>query len=305
MAAEAGDDEVRMVEEATAPAPADVVVDLCPTLRAPGPQIPTVRAVYDISHLVAPSAHTLLERTRRGWSAALLTRRAAAILCPSLTISRGLVDYLRVPEERLAWIPTIGPGWRRAPRAEVERVRAQLGLKPAYLVFVGTISARKNLRMLLQAWDRLWPELGQRADLVVAGAGADPELVGEVVAGGARYLGPLPDDQLLCLLSGATALVCPSLAEGVSMGALEAMALGAPPLVAAGTALADVVGNAGMVLPAGDPAAWTAAMRLVLTDSEERNRMAARGLRAVADLREPDAGRRALAAALAAARTRT
>ena len=75
MAAEAGDDEVRMVEEATAPAPADVVVDLCPTLRAPGPQIPTVRAVYDISHLVAPSAHTLLERTRRGWSAALLTRR--------------------------------------------------------------------------------------------------------------------------------------------------------------------------------------------------------------------------------------
>ncbi len=302
MLAEAGEHEIRVVERDAPPAAADVVVSLTGSLRPPDPRLPSVATIYDLSHLLAPRSHNFLVRVRRGWLTALLTRRADGLLAPSHGIARALVDYLRVPGNRLTWVPTIGPGWRRAPRADVERVRAELELKERYLLFVGTLSRRKNLGTLMRAWDLLWPALGERVDLVVAGAAAargGPR--NEVLAGGARYLGAIPDATLLPLLSGATAWVCPSLAEGCSIGAVEAMAAGAPPLVAAGTAFADTIGAAGMVLPPRDARAWADAMRHVIEDSQDRNRMAARGLRAVADLREREAGRRAVSAAAAAA----
>jgi glycosyltransferase involved in cell wall biosynthesis len=302
MVAEAGEHEVRLVEQDSLPPQADVVVSLTGSLRPPDARLPSVTAIYDLSHLLAPRSHTFLERARRGWLTALLTRRADGLVAPSHAIARALVDYLRVSEDRLTWVPTIGPGWRRAPRAEVERVRGELELKERYLLFVGTISRRKNLRTLMRAWDVLWPRLGQGVDLVIAGAApARGGVLDEVLSGGARYVGPVPDGTLLPLLSGATAWVCPSLAEGCSIGAVEAMAAGAPPLVAAGTALADIVGAAGMVLPAEDVQAWADAMRHLVEDPQDRNRMAARGLRAAADLRESEAGRRVVSAAAAAA----
>ena len=304
MVEQAGEHEVRLVERGTPPSVADVVVGLG-TSPLPGGALPTVSAVCDLSHLLAPRSHTLLERTRRGWESALRTRRSDALLAPSQSIARALVTYLRVPDDRVTWIPTIGPGWHRSPRAEVEALCAELGLRERYLVFVGAVSQRKNLSTLMRAWDRLWPELGERADLVVVGAAPSRQAVADVVAGGARYLGPLPDERLLPLLTGACAWVNPSLAEGCSMGAVEAMATGTPVLVSEGTAAAEVIGNAGVVLPALDAGAWAAAVRRVLEDTAWRNAMAARGLRAAAELREADAGRRALAAAAAAAGRRT
>ncbi len=85
------------------------------------------------------------------------------------------------------------------------------------------------------------------------------------------------------------------------MGVLEAMATGAPPLVAAGTALAEVVGTAGIVIPADDVEGWASAIRVLVTDTEARNRMAARGIQAARGLRAADAAARCLAAAEAAA----
>jgi glycosyltransferase involved in cell wall biosynthesis len=105
------------------------------------------------------------------------------------------------------------------------------------------------------------------------------------------------DDRLKALLSGATAWVSPSRAEGSAIGALEAMACAAPPLVASGTALAEVVGTAGIVLDPDDVEGWATAIRTLATQSHDRNRMAARGLQAVRDLRLAESAARVLRAA--------
>jgi glycosyltransferase involved in cell wall biosynthesis len=258
--------------------------------------LPSVVAVYDLSHLVAGRVHDPLHRLGRNFSTAWLTRRATHLLAPSRGIAHALSRYLRVGEERLSWVDTIGPGWARPKRPEAESVRDAYGLKRAYFVFVGTLSPRKNLRTLLRAWDLAWPELGEQSQLVIAGAGSR-EQAGDVLAAGARWLGYIPDAQLPGLIAGAQAWVSPSLYEGCSIGAVEAMACGVPALVAADTALADVVGSAGRVLPAEDASAWAAALVEVARNRQLRGRMVMRGLRAVADLREADAAARTLAAA--------
>lgn len=281
-------------EPGSAPRPADVVLALGGRPRI-GRSAPVVAAVYDLAHLLAPASFGALERWRRGFAGAWLVRQSAHVLAPSRGIATALATYLRVPDSRLTWLPSFGPGWTRAPRADVQAELHELGLAGPYLLFAGTPSRRKNLGVLLEAWQRL--PAATRPALVLCGPGRPPEL-----PAGVRALGYVGDESLRRLLSGATAYVAPSLAEGCAMGTLEAMATGAPPIVSAGTAGAEVSGTAGIAVPAADVAGWAAALRAVVEDTTLRNRMAARGLQAVRDLRAEAAAARCLEAAAAAAR---
>lgn len=277
-------------------APADVIVALggAPRLTR---DTPVVAAVYDLSHLLAPGSLPFTERVRRSATTAWRARQAAHLLAPSLSIAHGLTAYLRVGGDRFSWLPSVGPGWTRAPRPEVERERAELHLHRPYVLCAGALSRRKNPAMLLAAWSAV--PAAERPALVLCGPGPAPAL-----PEGARWLGYVPEARLRRLLSGATAVLIPGTAEGCSMPALEGMATGTPPIVTAGTAPAEVVGTAGIVVPAGDAEGWTAAIRHVCGNPSERNRMAARGLQAVRDLDARDAAARCLAAARSAARPR-
>jgi glycosyltransferase involved in cell wall biosynthesis len=81
-----------------------------------------------------------------------------------------------------------------------------------------------------------------------------------------RLLGEVAPPDLLGLYQGARLFAMPSLYEGFGLGALEALACGAPVLASHAGALPEVVGDAGLLLPPGDPAAWTAALERVLGD---------------------------------------
>jgi glycosyltransferase involved in cell wall biosynthesis len=285
-----GDHELTVWEPGAPVGRADVIVALGGRPRIGG-TVPVVAAVYDLSHLLAPATMSVAARARRGFEVAWLTRRAAHLLAPSRGISRALATYLRVSGSRLSWLPSVGPQWRRTPRQEVEAARTEAGLDRPYVLFAGTVSRRKNLAVLGAAWQRIGAEL----DLVLCGAGTVDAVPG------ARGLGYVSDERLRTFMSGATAWVSPSRAEGCAIGALEAMACAAPPIVASGTALAEVVGNAGIVVDPDDVEGWAAAITHLATDADERNHMAAGGLRAIRDLRLADAAVRVLRAAESAA----
>jgi len=88
----------------------------------------------------------------------------------------------------------------------------------------------------------------------------------------------LSDDALAELMASAEVAVVPSLYEGFSLPAVEAMASGTP-LVASDTAsLPEVVGRdgtAGLLVPPGDPHALAAAIEALLADPEHRARLGA------------------------------
>ena len=70
------------------------------------------------------------------------------------------------------------------------------------------------------------------------------------------------------LVAHATALVFPSEYEGFGAPVVEAMALGTPVVCSDQPALADVVGDAGLVLPL-DLEAWADALEVVTDRSDE------------------------------------
>jgi glycosyltransferase involved in cell wall biosynthesis len=92
-----------------------------------------------------------------------------------------------------------------------------------------------------------------------------------------RFLGYVPDLDLPALLAGAQAFVFASRSEGFGLPPLEAMASGAAVISARSGGLAEIVGDAGLLLEPDDVAAWAQAMARAWTDTAWRDALAARG----------------------------
>jgi glycosyltransferase involved in cell wall biosynthesis len=80
------------------------------------------------------------------------------------------------------------------------------------------------------------------------------------------------------LYSTATAFAFPSRYEGFGLPPLEAMACGAPSVVAAASSLPEVVGDAALRVPPDDVPGWTTALWRLLADGELRAELRQRGL---------------------------
>ena len=97
-----------------------------------------------------------------------------------------------------------------------------------------------------------------------------------------HFLGFVPDADLPALYTLADVFAYPSFYEGFGFPPLEAMACGTPVVCADNSSLPEVVGEAGVLLPAEDEAAWADALARVVTDKALRERLVAAGYRQAA-----------------------
>jgi glycosyltransferase involved in cell wall biosynthesis len=109
--------------------------------------------------------------------------------------------------------------------------RARHGLSGPYVLYAGRIDAGKGCAALLAHHERYRRAKEGAADLVLIGRLAMPEPRSD----GVRWLGFLPEEEKATAMAGALAVVCPSPYESLSIVLLEALALGTPGLVNAGS----------------------------------------------------------------------
>ena len=256
---------------------ADVILSLDGRFRA-GRGQRIVTAVLDLGYLFERSGYSWWEWLAQNWRVASAVRRSDHLLAPSAAVRFGLERYLRVRPARVTVVEAMPRAcFRRTARQDVEAMRERLGLPARYFLFVGSRVRRKNLALLAKAWQLAAPALGPDVGLVLAGAGS-------AGVAGARDLGFVPLEQLPGLITGAVAWVNPSLYEGSSIGALEALACGAPALVAGTGAQAHAVGDAGLILDPHQASQWAEAIVTVAGDPAVRGRLGAAALKAAADL---------------------
>ena len=161
---------------------------------------------------------------------------------------------------------------------DLAAARARLKLPERFILFVGTIEPRKNLSTLLEAWAMM----RDRPDLVVVGAwGWHYEPIREQMArlgGGLHHLDGLDPSELPAVYNLARVLAHPAWYEGFGLPPLEAMACGTPVIVSDRSSLPEVVADAGLIVPAGEPDEWRKALEKVIGDTDLAADMRRRGI---------------------------
>jgi len=137
---------------------------------------------------------------------------------------------------------------------------------------------RKNLLTLLEAWAMM----NNRPDLVIVGGwGWNYEPIRQRISrlgDRVHHLDSLEPRELPAIYNLAQVLAHPAWYEGFGLPPLEAMACGTPVVVSDSSSLPEVVGDAGLVVPAGDANAWRKALEKVLGDTDLAADMRRRGI---------------------------
>ncbi len=231
------------VERATGP----VDVAHATTLIPCATDAPMVVTVHDLAFLHDPSHFTRRGNSIFRRSLEQIRRRADLVLCSSEATMDDCVAA-GIPGHRLRLVP-LGVDAAKVDAAEGARVMALYHLPQRYLLFVGTVEPRKNLRGLVQAIALLDEPL----PLVVAGA----EGWGDIdmpTGGDVRFIGFVPAADLSGLYAGAEVFCYPSEREGYGLPVLEAMAQGTPVVTSRGTATEETAGGAAVLVDPADPA---------------------------------------------------
>lgn len=216
-----------------------------------------VVTVHDLSYLHHPETVSAASARYR----ALVPRslaRASVVLTPSQATADALRDAYDVTVPIAVTPLGVDPAWATADPPD-DPLRKELGLPPAYLLFVGTLEPRKDLRTLLAA-HRL---LDDPPPLVLVG----PRGWGaELDTSGCITTGYLEDERLRRVVAGASALVLPSRDEGFGIPVVEALAAGTPVVASDLPVLREVGGQVTAYAEPGDPGAFAAALQQVLDD---------------------------------------
>src|SRR5439155_14651937 len=185
--------------------------------------------IHDLTCWLLPDTHLPANVAADKLFAERILRRADALLAVSEATRDDAVRILNLPPERFRVIHHgIAEVYFRARPAEAETVRLRQALKRPYLLFVGAIEPRKNVGLLLNAYEKLPRSIQDEFELVVAGPPGWSQ--NETLARlrqpppAVRYLGYVAEQDLPGLFAGAAAFVYPSLYEGFGFPVAQAMA---------------------------------------------------------------------------------
>ena len=245
-----------------------------------------VLTVHDAASLDHPE---WFERKFALWYGALLPRlirKVRAIITVSHFSRERIVRLTGVNPERVHVISNgVEPCFRPVDPKRVEQVRTNFDLNSPYILFVGSLEPRKNLKILLEAW-----QLGgfDGATLAVVGASGHmfPKLQFDSIPQGVRLLGRVGDDVLPALYAGATGFVYPSIYEGFGLPPLEAMACGCPVAVSDIPAHREVCGSPAIYFDPFNPEDLSSSLESLLRlDSPSRASYIDAGLHRAASYR--------------------
>jgi glycosyltransferase involved in cell wall biosynthesis len=249
-------------------------------------RVATVVTIHDLTFFEHPEWH---ERSKVAvFRRAIVTaaRRATALVCVSATTAARLEEHCH-PTGRVFVIPhgVDHDAFRsRQPSpGEDDAVIARLGVKRPYIVFVGTLEPRKAVPDLVAAFDRV-ADADAEVSLVVVGRRGWELTDIERSMAAARHrdrvvrTGYVPGRAVPALLRQAAVAAYPSIDEGFGLPALEALACGTPLVTTAGTAMAEVSGDAAVLVASGAVADLADALRTQLAGGPEVDDRRRRGL---------------------------
>lgn len=271
------------------PLPVDLFTGKCDVVHSPDFVSPPHRqgadviTVHDLSFLMLPECAEPKLAAFLGKTVPRAALRADRIIAVSEQTKLDVVRLLGVSPNKVA-VAYNGVESRFRPFRDADgeaRLQRELGLPSRFILHVGTLEPRKNLKRLVEAYGAIAGEV-EGVALVLAGRKGwlyEPILqaareVNSAGKGGRVVLADyVSDSDLPLLYNMAEVFAYPSLYEGFGLPVAEALACGVPTLVSAGGALEEVAGDAAMKVDPRSTEEIASALLTSLKDEDLREKL--------------------------------
>ncbi len=221
----------------------------------------SVVTIHDLAYEYFPSLFLPTDLYKLRHLTRKAVKQADHVIAVSSATKQDLINLYGVPSDKIS---VVHNGYDseifNATQKPDKNILDSYHLTPnSYLLFLGTIQPRKNAIKLVQAF-HLLKQSGYPGKLVIAGqigwlARETLEVIrSSPVAKDIILTGYISDTTRKALYTYADVYVLPSLYEGFGVPAIEAMGCGAPTAVSNNSSLPEVVGDAGLLFNASDPA---------------------------------------------------
>lgn len=256
----------------------------------PGVKGKAIAVVHDMAYKAYPE--TVRKRTRRFLEGSMVKscKRADHIITVSEFSKRELMKYIPIEEDKIS-VVSEGVDFDRFhsnySEGEIEQTKKKYNINGKYILYLGTIEPRKNIKRLIEAYALLRQDKRdhfQLPQLILAGGKGwlcDEiyDSVGSLhLDDCVKFLGYVPDDDVPKLLCGAEMFVFPSLYEGFGLPILEAMACGVPVVAADAASLPEVAQDAAVLVDPMDVQCMKDGMAVLLENEIMRNNLKSAGI---------------------------
>lgn len=166
----------------------------------------------------------------------------------------------------------------------IEKIKQKYMIDGEYLLYLGTLEPRKNIRSLIESYGLVIQELERKVKLVIAGGKGwmyndifekikELRLEKDVI-----FTGYIDDEDIGALMKGAVIFLFPSMYEGFGMPTIEAMACGTPVLTSKIASLPEITGDSALLVNPFSVNDIKYGMLKLLTDKHLRDELSIKGL---------------------------
>jgi glycosyltransferase involved in cell wall biosynthesis len=241
----------------------------CPGNTAPAISLlgsqPIVVTVHDLSYMYFPEAYRLAFRLWYGFIIPLVLSRASRVITVSESERQAILEHYPKAAGRLRTIANGG-----LPAAFSSGMLDPVRPSDGYILYVGSLSKRKNISRMLEVASRLARR--RRFNFVFIGdvpknLTTSAARIAEDVASEITFAGAVDDPlRLTSYYRNAMCLMFPSLYESSGLPPIEAMACGCPAIVSDIPALRERCGDAAIYCDPHDVESITAAVERIMDD---------------------------------------
>ncbi len=253
---------------------------------------PYIVTIHDFQHKYHPSFFTCRDIVSRE----IIYRtgkKANFVICESEHVKKDIIRFLKISKEKISVLPSPPPPYIQNTNVSLNKlgqIAKKYHLPKKYLFYPAQFWPHKNHIALLKAIVYIRDFYKEDINLIMVGSKKNnfENVMDEVEKLGlnsqVKWIGYVPNEEMVSIYKLSTALVMPTFFESVSLPIWEAFYLGCPVVSSNICALPEQIGNAGLLFNPSDIQDMAVKINSIWSNKELRRALIQKGYERVKTL---------------------
>jgi len=235
--------------------------------------------IHDLAAIKFPHTHNLYPRLSAKYILPKVISKSDKIIAVSENTKKDIINYFKVDKDKIEVIYEAAE--KIFKPVKTKKVLEKYNIDQPYILYVGTIEPRKNINLIIKAFQEIKRNNLPHKLVIVGKFGWKYQSILTSLKGSNDIIltGYVKKEDLPEFYSNAEFLVYPSLYEGFGLPPLQAMACSCPVISSNTSSLPEVIGNAGILINPKDKETLKSSMLKLIKDRSLISELKKKGLK--------------------------